>query len=138
MASQLVAAMPCSVWSSRVASMIRRRVCAAAEALRVMSYFRGATSLTHSVRVMIVAGVVLLKSPKGATYGDPPPGPDGPAVLVLRHARRDQGVRRRHRRPVHAGRDDRARGPADPAARPLPRGRGLLRSRGLDHSRARR
>jgi mannose-6-phosphate isomerase-like protein (cupin superfamily) len=62
MSSQLVAAMPCSPWSSRVASMIRRRVCAAAEALRAMSYFRGDISLTNFLRVSIVAGVVLPKS----------------------------------------------------------------------------
>src|SRR5687767_5618107 len=107
MASQLVAAMPCSVWSSRVASTIRRRVCATAEALRVMSYFRGDISLTKLLRVILVADVVLPKSPvpprKEAPHGKPdadrPAVPHRPwrAVLVLRHARRDQGVRRRHR-----------------------------------------
>src|SRR5688500_13621140 len=59
MSSQLVAAMPCSPCSSSVASTIRRRVCAAAEARRVMSYFRGDISLTNSLRVTIVAVVVL-------------------------------------------------------------------------------
>src|SRR5215218_1320305 len=65
MSSQLVAAMPCSVWSPRVAPMIRRRVCATADALRVISYFRGDISLTNFLRVRIVAAAVVL--PKSLT-----------------------------------------------------------------------
>src|SRR5688500_13501571 len=54
MSSQLVAAMPCSPCSASVASMVRCRVCAAAEALRDMSYFTGDICLTKSLRVSIV------------------------------------------------------------------------------------
>src|ERR671918_2323881 len=129
MSSQLVAAIPCSVWSSRVASMIRRRVCATADALRVISYLRGDICLTNILRVIILADVVLPKLPNPAPQGgtDGKPGVDRPAVphspwpaaLVLRHARRGQGVRRRHRRPVHPPRDHCAPEPAEPAARAL-------------------
>jgi hypothetical protein len=69
MSSQLVAAMPCSVWSSRVASTIRRRVSATVDALRLMSYFRGDISLTNILRrrhALLRAG----RPPAGARPGD--------------------------------------------------------------------
>src|SRR5437899_2045986 len=54
MSSQLVAPMPCSLCSSRVASTIRRLVSSAAADLFDMSYFRGDIYLTNFLRGIIV------------------------------------------------------------------------------------
>src|SRR4051794_8842490 len=112
MSSHEVAAIPCSTWSAQVASTIRRLVCMTAEDLRDMSYFRGDISLTKLLRVIIVAGAVLPKiprpAPQGGTYVGsgvhrrPVPHRPRPAALVLRHARRGQGLGGRYRRAVHA------------------------------------
>src|SRR5687768_16331303 len=76
MSSQLVAAIPRSPWSSSVASTIRRRVCATAEALPVMSYLRGDIFVTNILRIIIVADVVLPTSPSPAPQG----GTDGTQI----------------------------------------------------------
>ncbi|CAA9500729.1 MAG: hypothetical protein AVDCRST_MAG67-1962, partial [uncultured Solirubrobacteraceae bacterium] len=68
----------------------------------------------------------------------PVPHRPRPAALVLRHAGRGQGLGRGHRRPIHPRRDHRTPRARGPAARPLHRGRGLLRPRGQRDDRRRR